>query len=78
MALATCMFTTTPDEHFIIDTLPSNEAVIVASPCHGHGYKIASVIGEVLADLATRGRSRFDLGMFSLARFNPAPNGASR
>lgn len=69
MALATCLFTLTPDEHFIIDTLPGNAAVIVASPCHGHGYKFAGVIGEILADLATTGKSRFDLGMFRLARF---------
>src|SRR5690606_31668908 len=60
MALHACMFTNTPDEHFIIDTLPGNEDVIVASPCSGHGYKFASVVGEILADLALSGRSRFD------------------
>lgn len=72
MALHTCMFTNTPDEHFIIDTLPGNADVIVASPCSGHGYKFASVIGEILADLATRGASNFDLEMFRLARFRGA------
>ena len=69
MALAMCMYTMTPDEHFIIDTLPGDADVIVASPCAGHGYKFASVVGEILADLATIGKSRFDLSMFGLGRF---------
>jgi sarcosine oxidase len=66
---ASCLYTNTPDEHFIIDTLPGNADVIVASPCSGHGYKFASVIGEILADLATTGSSRFDLSMFGFSRF---------
>jgi len=69
MALHACMFTNTPDEHFIIDTLAAHPEVIVASPCSGHGYKFASVVGEILADLATSGKSRFDLTMFRLGRF---------
>jgi len=69
MTLRTCLYTNTPDEHFIIDALPGNQEVIVASPCSGHGYKFASVIGEILADLATTGKSRFDLSMFRLSRF---------
>jgi sarcosine oxidase len=54
MSLRACLYTNTPDEHFIIDTLPGNADVIVASPCSGHGYKFASVVGEIIADLATR------------------------
>ena len=69
LGLKACLYTMTPDEHFIIDTLPGFDQVIVASPCSGHGYKFASVIGEVLADLATQGASAFDLSMFSLRRF---------
>jgi sarcosine oxidase len=68
-ALKACVYTNTPDEHFIIDTLPGNPDVVVASPCSGHGYKFASVVGEILADLATAGASRFDLSMFRLDRF---------
>jgi sarcosine oxidase len=67
MALRTCMFTNTPDEHFIIDRLPGQPEVIVASPCSGHGYKFASVVGEILAELAG-GVTPPGLGMFSLAR----------
>ena len=64
-----CMFTNTPDEHFIIDRLPGHERVHVVSACSGHGFKFASVVGEIVADLTTVGSSRFDLSLFSLARF---------
>ena len=69
MGLRACFFTNTPDEHFIIDTLPDQPQVIVASPCSGHGYKFCSVIGEVLADFATKDRTSFDLGLHSYKRF---------
>ncbi|MFT4039372.1 MAG: N-methyl-L-tryptophan oxidase, partial [Thermomicrobiales bacterium] len=39
LALRSCMFTNTPDEHFIVDQLPGDDRVIVASPCSGHGFK---------------------------------------
>lgn len=68
MALRSCMFTNTPDEHFIIDTLPGYPQVVIASPCSGHGFKFASVIGEVLADLVQRGETRHDIGLLRLDR----------
>jgi sarcosine oxidase len=68
MGLAACIFTNTSDEHFVIGTLPGHEQVIVASPCSGHGYKFSGVIGEILADLAISGESRFDLSLFRLTR----------
>jgi sarcosine oxidase len=73
MALKSCMFTNTPDEHFIIDTLPGEPRVIVASPCSGHGFKFASVIGEILADLAIVGSTKHDIDLFKLDRFQQAP-----
>ena len=72
MGLAACLFTNTPDEHFVIDTLPDHPQVVVASPCSGHGYKFASVVGEILADLAIAGTTPFDLSLFRLARFRAA------
>jgi glycine/D-amino acid oxidase-like deaminating enzyme len=42
---------------FILDRLPDDPRVIVASPCSGHGFKFASAIGEILADLATDSRT---------------------
>ena len=72
LGLRACLFTNTPDEHFVIDTLPGFPEVVVASPCSGHGYKFASVVGEILADLATSRTPPFDLSPFSVRRF-PAP-----
>ncbi len=64
-----CMFTNSPDGHFIVDRLPDAPEVVVAAGFSGHGFKFASVIGEVLADLALDGATRHDIGMFRLARF---------
>ncbi|MCK8787060.1 N-methyl-L-tryptophan oxidase [Roseomonas sp. NAR14] len=69
MALRSCLFTNTPDGHFVLDRLPGQEQVVVASPCSGHGYKFCSVIGEILADLATGdGTTRHDIGFLDLRR----------
>ena len=59
-----CLYTNAPDEHFWIDRHPAHANVWVASPCSGHGFKFAPVIGEILADLVQRKRSRFDLELF--------------
>lgn len=69
LTLKTCMFTNTPDEHFIIDTLPEAPSVTVVSPCSGHGFKFASVIGEIAADLALEGGTDHDIEMFRIDRF---------
>jgi sarcosine oxidase len=53
---ATCMYTCTEDTHFVIDTLPGEPRVIVASPCSGHGFKHSPAIGEGIAELLTQGR----------------------
>jgi len=69
LALRACMFTNTADEHFIVDHHPDHANVVLASPCSGHGYKFCSVIGEILADLATGdGRTRHDIGFLRLDR----------
>ena len=74
MALRACMFTNTPDEHFILDRHPEHRQVVLASPCSGHGYKFCSVVGEVLADLATGdGTTRHDIGFLRLDRPAMAP-----
>lgn len=65
----TCLYTVAPDGDFIIDGLPAAPGVIVASPCSGHGFKFAPVIGDILADLAIAGRTPHDISRFRLARF---------
>jgi sarcosine oxidase len=67
-AMHVCLFTNTPDEHFVLDALPSHPQVIVASPCSGHGFKFASVVGEILADLAIAGTTTHDISLHRLAR----------
>ncbi len=68
-ASRTCLYTMTPDGDFILDRLSGFPRIIVASPCSGHGFKFAPVIGEILADLATAGRTGYDISRFSLRRF---------
>jgi sarcosine oxidase len=69
MTLKSCMFTNTPDHHFIIDLHPRYPQVSFTSPCSGHGFKFASVIGEIMADLAERGETRHNIELFRLDRF---------
>lgn len=69
-AMKTCFYTKTRDEDFVIDLHPGDSRIVVASPCSGHGFKFASVIGEVLADLATEGGTAHDISRFTLARLN--------
>ena len=64
----TCIFTNTRDHDFVIDFHPESDRVIISSACSGHGFKFASVVGEIQADLVTEGRSRFDLTPFRLSR----------
>jgi monomeric sarcosine oxidase len=64
-----CLYTMTPDEHFIIDTHPEHEHVVIASPCSGHGFKFSTLIGSILTDLALQGQTKYDLSLFSLGRF---------
>lgn len=68
---AVCLFTNAPDADFLIDVHPEHPQVLVSSPCSGHGYKFASAIGEVQADLLVDGGTRFDLTPFRLSRFGP-------
>lgn len=68
LALKTCLFTNSPDEHFILDVLPEFPQVSVAAGFSGHGFKYCSVVGEIMADLAQHGDTSHDLSMFRLAR----------
>lgn len=69
LSLKTCLFTNSPDEHFIIDRLADAPSVVVAAGFSGHGFKFASVVGEILADL-TAGETGHDISLFSLDRFS--------
>jgi sarcosine oxidase len=74
MALKACMFTNSPDEHFILDLHPLYPQVALAAGFSGHGYKFCSVVGEIMADLAESGQTRHDISLFRLLRFARQPN----
>ncbi|MGD9711195.1 MAG: N-methyl-L-tryptophan oxidase [Thermomicrobiales bacterium] len=65
----TCLYTTTPDKHFVIDRHPEHEQVVIACGFSGHGYKFAPVVGEVLADLAIDGRTEQPIAFLRASRF---------
>ncbi len=69
VALKTCLFELSRDEHFLIDRHPDAPAAVVGAGFSGHGYKFCSVVGEILADLALDGETRHDIGLFRLDRF---------
>ena len=67
-----CMYTNTPDEHFVISEHPDHPQVVIACGFSGHGYKFCSVVGEILADLVTEGTTRHPIDLFSPARLRDA------
>ena len=65
----TCLYTKTPDEHFVLDLHPEHDNVVIGGGFSGHGFKFGPVLGEILADLALDGASKHDLSLFGLERF---------
>jgi sarcosine oxidase len=61
----TCLYTTTPDDDFVLDRVGP---LVIASPCSGHGFKFTPLIGEALADLATGGTPPFPMDRFRADR----------
>jgi sarcosine oxidase len=64
-----CMYTVTPDHHFVIDVHPRFPQVSVACGFSGHGFKFASTVGEIMADLAESGTTKHEIGTFRATRF---------
>ncbi|HEV2036845.1 MAG TPA: N-methyl-L-tryptophan oxidase [Candidatus Dormibacteraeota bacterium] len=64
-----CLYTNSPDEHFVVGPLPGVPNVTVVSPCSGHGFKFAPLIGEIAADLALHGGTEYVIDMFAPSRF---------
>ncbi|HEY8291766.1 MAG TPA: N-methyl-L-tryptophan oxidase [Thermomicrobiales bacterium] len=69
LSATTCLYTMTPDSHFVIDRHPEHARVVYAVGFSGHGFKFSAAIGEVMADLATDGTTRHPVGFLSAARF---------
>ncbi len=64
-----CIYTMTPDEDFVIDLHPEHAQISYAAGFSGHGFKFSSVIGEILADLATTGATKHPIGFLRAKRF---------
>lgn len=69
--IKTCLYTNTADENFVIDFLPGHDnQVVIAAGFSGHGFKFVSVVGEIMADLAMKGKSELPIGFLNAQRFN--------
>ncbi|HWB86186.1 MAG TPA: N-methyl-L-tryptophan oxidase [Bryobacteraceae bacterium] len=69
LSMQTCIFTNTPDEHFVLGTDPRFPHVVICSPCSGHGFKFSAVVGEIVADLCESGETRHDISLHNVNRF---------
>lgn len=69
LKMSTCMFTNSPDKHFILGRDSSYPQVSFAAGFSGHGFKFCSTVGEIMADLAEQGETSHDIGLFDPARF---------
>lgn len=67
-----CMYTNTPDLHFVIGAHPRHPRVALACGFSGHGYKFCGVVGEILADLITEGATSHPVDLFSPTRLSPS------
>lgn len=70
----TCLYTLTPDHHFVLGPHPSHPNVTIAAGFSGHGFKFVPVIGEILADLSTTGHTSHDIGLFAPDRAFDTPS----
>ena len=71
-AHSACLYTMSPDGHFVVGLHPRHPNVTIAAGFSGHGFKFASVIGEILADLALQGKTGHPIGFLSPQRFASA------
>jgi sarcosine oxidase len=70
LTIKTCLYTNSPDQHFILDFLPgSYNQVAVATGFSGHGFKFVSVVGEIMADLVIKGSTSLPIGFLNAERF---------
>lgn len=75
LGFAPCMYTMTPDLHFLVGPLPGHDGVFLAAGLSGHGFKFAPVLGEILADLAIDGQTTRTIDFLSPSRSSPGWNG---
>ena len=64
-----CLYTLTPDKHFIVDRHPSYAHIVLGAGFSGHGFKFSTLMGKILAQLALAGKTDYDISLFKLSRF---------
>ncbi len=64
-----CLYTQSPDEHFIIDAHPEYKHIVIGAGFSGHGFKFSTLIGKMLSDIALDGATPHNDSLFKLARF---------
>ena len=64
-----CLYTMTPDKHFVIDRHPEHDNVVIGAGFSGHGFKFTNLVGSILADLAIKGETEYDTSLFKISRF---------
>ncbi|KAM6163225.1 peroxisomal sarcosine oxidase [Rhynchocyon petersi] len=64
-----CMYTNTPDEHFILDHHPKYDNIVIGAGFSGHGFKLAPVVGKILYELSMKLTPSYDLTPFRISRF---------
>jgi monomeric sarcosine oxidase len=69
-----CLYTMTPDEHFLIDKHPEFPHIVFGGGCSGHSFKFSPIIGSILTDLALNGETSHDISLFHLSRFQQEPS----
>jgi sarcosine oxidase len=77
LSATVCMYTNTPDAHFILGHHPMVPEIVIASPCSGHGFKFSPVIGALVATLLSDRLPPFDLSLFKPERFAAAVSASS-
>lgn len=63
-----CLYTMTPDGHFLIDKHPEYSHIVFGGGCSGHSFKFSPIIGEILSDLALEGQTSYDISLFNVER----------
>ncbi|XP_061574681.1 peroxisomal sarcosine oxidase [Cololabis saira] len=71
-----CMYTLTPDDHFVLDRHPTYQNIIIGAGFSGHGFKFGPIIGLILCELSLGEVPSFDLSPFRIGRFQPKPKSA--
>ena len=70
--MTTCLFTNSPDEHFILDRYPGESDVFVAAGFSGHGFKFCSVIGKIMTEFCLDRQPSWDVQRYGFKRFQAA------